>query len=79
MVRAHRDGAGFGGGALVALDDETMVQPGGTHDGLSFAGTGVLDIVPFRIQGAYQPPADVEETGFVVARPPSFWVIRLLG
>ena len=56
-----------------------MVQPGGTHDGLSFAGTGVLDIVPFRIQGAYQPPADVEETGFVVARPPSFWVIRLLG
>jgi hypothetical protein len=62
-----------------ALDNESMVGPGRAQDGFVFAGVGLLEIIPFRVQGAYDPPADIEESGVPVQRPPPFWANSAAG
>jgi FIMAH domain-containing protein len=62
-----------------ALDNESMVQAGETQDGFTFTAAGVLEVVPFRVQGAYDPPAGAEQSGDPVQRPPSFWANSAAG
>jgi hypothetical protein len=57
-----------------AIASEALVSPGHALAGFRFAAPGLLDIVPYRVQGDYEPPEVEEADARLVQHPPSFWV-----
>ncbi|HEX6939590.1 MAG TPA: hypothetical protein VF158_09265 [Longimicrobiales bacterium] len=62
-----------------SIATERFIVPGDSLGGFVFEGVGLLDIVPYRVQGYYDLPAYDDSQPWRIARPPSFWVNSVPG
>ena len=55
------------------------VIPGARLSGFWFEGTGLPAVVPFRVQGSYEPPKYDDSLPWLFKQAPSFWANSVAG